>query len=333
MSPHPGDGRWRRRTLLTAALGSPALATPALAQAGFPSRPIRLLVGSSNGGSQDITARLLASRLAPLLGQQVVVENRGGAGGALATEPVRLAPPDGHTLVFNNMGAFLVVPLLNGGVQPWDEMVPVSLVADVLTVLVCPAERPWRSVADLIAAARRAPGALSWGHPGVGSSPWLAALLLDREAGIRTVEVPYRGGGPAMLDLLAGRLDYSFATTPTALPHVASGKFRALAVPTAARLPTLPGVPTMVESGFPGFELRSWFGVMAPPGTPAAVVAVLNRAINQAMAEPEVAVILGQQGEAPLYSTPDEFARIGNAERALWGPLALAAARGQNTRP
>ena len=322
-----------RRALLASALAQPALAQPALAQPAFPSRPIRLLVGSSNGGSQDITARLLASRMAPLLGQQVVVENRGGAGGALATEPVRLAPPDGHALVFNNMGAFLVVPLLNGGPQPWAEMTPVSLVADVLTVLVCNAERPWRRVADLVAAAKAAPGALSWGHPGVGSSPWLAALLLEREAGIRTVEVPYRGGGPAMLDLLAGRLDYSFATTPTALPHVATGKFRALAVPTAARLPTLPAVPTMVESGFPGFALRSWFGVMAPPGTPPAVVAVLNRAINLAMAEPEVAAILAPHGEAPLHSTPEEFARIGTAEQALWGPLALAAARGQNTRP
>jgi tripartite-type tricarboxylate transporter receptor subunit TctC len=317
-----------RRVLLASALARPALAQPA-----FPSRPIRLLVGSSNGGSQDITARLLASRMAPLLGQQVVVENRGGAGGALATEPVRLAPPDGHTLVFNNMGAFLVVPLLNGGPQPWQEMVPVSLVADVLTVLVCNAARSWLAVADLIAAARAAPGMLSWGHPGVGSSPWLAALLLDREAGIRTVEVPYRGGGPAMLDLLAGRLDFSFATTPTALPHVATGKFRALAVPTASRLPTLPGVPTMVESGFPGFALRSWFGVMAPAGTPPAVVALLNRTINQAMADPEVAAILAPHGEAPLYSTPEEFARIGMAEQALWGPLALAAARGQNTRP
>ncbi len=329
----------KRRTLLAAALACPALtqpsraqpglAQPGLAQPTFPNRPVRLFVGSSNGGSQDITARLLASRLAPLLGQQVIVENRGGAGGALATEPVRQAAPDGHTLVFNNMGALLITPLLHGGPQPWDDMVPVSLVADVLTVLVCPAERPWRSVADMVAAARATPGGLSWGHPGVGSSPWLAALLLDREAGIRTVEVPYRGGGPAMLDLLAGRLDYSFATTPTALPHVATGKFRALAVPTATRLPSLPQVPTMAEAGFPGFELRSWFGVMAPAGTPAPIVAALNRAIGQAMAEPEVVAILAQHGEAPLQSSPEEFLRIGHAERALWGPLAQAASRGQ----
>ena len=310
-----------RRRLLLAALAAPGLAR---AQ-GFPSRPIRLFVGSSTGGSQDITARLLAARMAPHIGQQVIVENRGGAGGTLATEPVRTAAPDGHTLVFNNMGAFLVVPLLNGGADPWRDLVPVSLVAEVLTMLICPASRPWQGVQDLVAAARAAPGTLSWSHPGVGSSPWLASLRLSKEAGIRTIEVPYRGGGPATTDLLAGRIDFSFATTPTALPHVATGKFRALAVPTPQRLPALPATPTMIESGYPGFTLRSWFGVMAPPGTPAAVVTVLNRAIATAMAEPEVATLLATHGETPLFSGAAEFRRIGDAEQAFWGPLALAA--------
>ncbi len=313
-----------RRTLLALSLAAPALAQP-----GFPNRPLRLFVGSSTGGSQDITARLLANRLALHLGQQVVVENRGGAGGALATEPVRLAAPDGHTLAFNNMGAFLIVPLLNGGPQPWAEMEPVSLVADVLTVLVCNASRPWQSPAELVAAARASPGALSWGHPGVATSGWLAALKLDKDAGIRTIEVPYRGGGPAMLDLLAGRLDFMFATTPTAFPHVAAGRLRALAVPTEHRLPALPQLPTMVQAGFPGFALRSWFGVMAPPKTPPEIVAVLNAAIAKAMAEPEVAGLLAEQGETALFSSPAEFRRIGTAEQALWGPLALAARRTQ----
>jgi tripartite-type tricarboxylate transporter receptor subunit TctC len=314
----------RRGALLGAALARPALAQPA-----FPSRPIRLFVGSSSGGSQDITARLLATRLSVLLGQSVVVENRGGAGGALATEPVRLAAPDGHTLLFNNMGALLIVPLLNGGPQPWAEMAPVSLVADVLTVLVVPAERPWRQVGELLAAAREAPGTLGWGHPGIASSGWLAALRLDRAAAVQTVEVPYRGGGPAMLDLLAGRLDFMFATTPTAFSHIASGKLRALAVPTAERLPALPAVPTMIESGFPGFALRSWFGVMAPPRTPPAIVATLNRAIASAMAAPEVAALLAEHGETPLFSTPAEFRRIGDADQALWGKLALEAQASQ----
>ena len=314
----------KRRGLLASALASPALAQP-----GFPNRPIRLFVGSSSGGSQDITARLLASRLAPVLGQQVIVENRGGAGGALATEPVRLSTPDGHTLLFNNMGAFLIVPLLNGGPQPWAEMEPVSLVADVLTVLVVPAEKLWSSLAAMIAAARAAPGALSWGHPGIASSGWLASLRLDRVAGIQTVEVPYRGGGPAMLDLLAGRLDFMFATTPTAFPHVATGKLRALAVPTAERLPALPAVPTMIESGFPGFALRSWFGVMAPPKTPPEIVALLNHAIARAMGDADVAALLAEHGETPLFSSPEEFRRIGDAEQAVWGKLALEAQRGQ----
>jgi len=309
----------KRRGLLLGTLALPARAEPA-----FPGRPIRLFVGSSAGGSQDITARLLAARLTPVLGQQVVVENRGGGGGVLATEAMRSAPPDGHTLVFNNMGAFLIVPLLHGGWQPWAELEPVGLVADVLTVLVVPAGRPWRSVAALVDAARAAPGALSWGHPGIAASGWLAALQLDRSAGVRTIEVPYRGGGPAMLDLLAGRLDFMFATTATALPHIAAGRLRALAVPTAARLPALPEVPTMAEAGFADFALRSWFGVMAPARTPGAVIAALNRAMAQAMAGPEVAAQLAEHGETPLFASPEEFRRIGDADQALWGRLALA---------
>ena len=309
----------RRRALLLGALARPALAEP-----GFPSRPIRLFVGSSAGGSQDITARLLASRLTPLLGQTVVVENRGGGGGVLATEAMRGAVPDGHTLVFNNMGAFVIVPLLHGGWQPWTELEPVGPVADVLTVLVVPSARPWNSVAALIEAARAAPGQLSWGHPGIAGSGWLAALRLDREAGVRTIEVPYRGGGPAMLDLLAGRLDFMFATTATALPQIAGGRLRPLAVPTHARLPALPAVPTMVESGFADFALRSWFGVMAPARTPPAIVATLNRAIAQAMAGPEVTAQLAEHGESPLFASPSEFRRIGDADQAQWGKLAMA---------
>ena len=309
----------RRRGLLLA-----ALARPALAETAFPSRPLRLFVGSSAGGSQDITARLLAARLTPLIGQSVVVENRGGGGGVLATEAMRSAAPDGHSLVFNNMGAFLIVPLLHGGWQPWTELEAVGPVADVLTVLVVPASRPWTSVAALIAAARAAPGQLSWGHPGIAASGWLAALRLDREAGVRTIEVPYRGGGPAMLDLLAGRLDFMFATTATALPHIAAGRLRALAVPTEARLPALPAVPTMAESGFAAFALRSWFGVMAPARTPPGLIAALNQAIGQAMTGPEVAAQLAEHGESPLFASPAEFRRMGDADQAQWGKLALA---------
>ncbi len=318
-----------RRLLLAA----PALlALPAHAQPAWPNRPIRMMVGSASGGSADFTARLLANRLGELLGQSVVVENRGGAGGSLAIEPVLRAAPDGHTLVINNMGALLINPLIQNqspAQQPMEALEPVSLVADVLTVLVTPAERPWRDFPALVAAAREKPGALSWGHPSVGSSPWLAALLLNQVAGIRTIGVPYRGGGPAMLDMLAGRLDFMFATTPTCFPHIQSGKLRALAVPVPQRLPQLPEVPSVAESGFPGFEVRGWFAVMATKGTPAPIIRRLNAAINQVMAEPEAAAKLAEQGMAPLQSSTEEFIRIARAEREKWGPIAMLANRGQ----
>ena len=211
-------------------LAMPALLTAkANAQQPFPTRPIRLMVGSASAGSLDFVGRLIANGMADILGQPVVVENRGGAQGALAIEPVLRAAPDGHTLVINNMGALLVNSLVQNTPleqQPLEILEPIALVADVLTVLVTSKDRPWLNLSDLLAAARSNPGGLSWGHPGVGASPWLAALLLSQMAGIRTIGVPYRGGGPAMVDLLAGRLDFMFATTPTCFPHPDRGPSR-----------------------------------------------------------------------------------------------------------
>ena len=316
-----------RRTLLAA----PALVVlPAHGQTPFPTRPIRLMVGSASGGSLDFVARVVASGVSEILGQSVVVENRGGAQGGLAMDPVMRAAPDGYTLVINNMGALLVNPLVQNmpiEQQPLEALDPVALVADVLTVLVTSMERPWRTSADLVAAARANPGALNWGHPGVGSSPWLAALLLSQMADIRTTGVPYRGGGPAMVDLLAGRLDFMFATTPTCFPHIQAGRLRALAVPLLERMPHLPDVPTVAETGVPGFEVRSWFGIMTTKGTPPAVIQVLNESIKRTLAQPAAIAQLDNQGIAPMHTTPEEFARIGRADRGKWGPIAHFANR------
>lgn len=319
----------KRRALLA---GPPALLLPAwriaaqpAATLAWPTRPVRVHAGSAAGGSLDATARILANALGPLLGQPFLVENRGGANGTLAFEPVLRAAPDGHALVLNNSDSLVLGPLLqaNSAVRPFEDLAPVALVSEVLTVLVIPADRPWRGLDALVAAARAGSGALSWGYPGVGSSPWLGAVLLDQAAGLRTVAVPYRGGGPAMLDLLAGRLDYMFATTATALPHVQAGRLRALAVPTPHRVPFLPNVPTVAELGYPGFEVRGWFGVLTTRGTPAPVIERLHAAINVAL--------LAEQGMSPLIAdSPDEFTRCAIAERERWGPIARgAAAAGQ----
>jgi tripartite-type tricarboxylate transporter receptor subunit TctC len=311
----------RRRALLA------ALAVPALAQA--QARPIRLIAGSAPGGSIDAVARVIAGPLGERLGASVIVENRGGAGGMVAFEPAIRAAPDGTTLVLSHMGALVIGPLVQPelNIHPFRDLAPVSLVCDVLTVLVVPVQKPWRSLGELIAAARERPGSLSWGSVGIGSSQWLAAMQLDRAAGLTTTAVPYRGGAPAALDLLAGRLDYMFSTTPVALPHVKEAKLRALAVPTPHRIPILPAVPTVAESGFPGFDVRSWYGVLTTAGTPRPVIERLNAALLAVMALPEVGAPLMEMGMSPLTSTPEGFAAQADRVRETVGPMALAAAR------
>ncbi|MBR0649285.1 tripartite tricarboxylate transporter substrate binding protein [Roseomonas terrae] len=319
-----------RRLLQGAAL---TLAAPASlrAQAGG-GRPIRMLVGSAAGGSQDMTARLIAPGMSTRLGQNVVVENRGGGGGMLVFDPVMRAIPDGTAVTTGNMGTIIINSIAEPDfpIKPMRDLAPVSLVADVMTVLVVPADRPWRSVDELVAAARARPGELSWAHPGIGSSPWLAALLLDKDAGLSTISVPFRGGAPAVMELLAGRIDYCFATTPTALPHIRSGKLRALAAPTPERLSVLPEVSTMVELGYRDFLVSGWFAVLTTPGTPPETITRLNRAINAATADTDVIAAFAREGMATLHSTAEEFAARGAAEREKWEPIVLAATRNRS---
>lgn len=314
-----------RRLLSGAAL---TLAAPAVLRAQS-LRPMRMLVGSAPGGSQDMTARLIAPGMASRLGQNVVIENRGGGGGMLTFDPVLRGVADGTTATTGNMGAIIINSITEPDfpIKPMRDLAPVSLVADVMTILVVPADRPWRSVDELVAAARARPGELSWAHPSIGSSPWLAALLLDKDAGLSTISVPFRGGAPAVMELLAGRIDYCFATTPTALPHIREGKLRALAVPTPERLPVLPDVPTMVELGYRDFLVSGWFAVMTTPGTPPATILRMNQAINAATADTDVIAAFVREGMAPLHSTPEEFAARGAAEREKWEPIVLAATR------
>jgi len=310
-----------RRVLVAAAAAAP-LARPALAQDGFPNRPVRLVVGFVPGGATDISARAIAPKMSEVLGQPVVVENRPGAGSNLASEYVARSPADGHTILLATLGALVISPMIMRlPVDPAKDLVPISIAVELFNIMVCPADRPWRSPADVIAAAKARPGQLSWGHSGIGSAPQLAGLLFAKMAGIETIGVSYRGGGLVVTDLISGRLDYGFPTAPSVLPQVQEGKVRALAVPTAQRSRLLPDIPTVAESGLPGYDVPSWYGLVAPAGTPARAIARLNQAAVAALRDAQTVATLNRAGLEAMPSTPEEMARAWAAERAKWEPV------------
>ncbi len=308
-----------RRTVLAATLMAPAIAR---AQDAYPSRPIRIVVGFAAGGSTDLNTRTMAPKLGALLGQPVIVDNRPGAGGNLATEIVARANPDGHTLLMGTIAALAVNPSLyrNLPFDPQTDVTPISMAGNVLNVLVVPMDRPWRSVADLVAAARAQPETLTYGSSGVGGAGHLSGALLDRLAGIKTIHVPYRGGGPMMTDLISGKVDFSFATGPTALPQVEGGRLRLLGVPSIARSPLLPQVPTVAES-LPGFDVQNWNALVGPKNLPRAIVDRLNAAMRTTLQDPEVVSHLGRHGVEPLPSSPEELGRFIREETAKWAPI------------
>jgi len=311
----------RRRLLLAAVAGAP-LAAPTLAQEGFPARPLRLIVGFTPGGATDISARAIAPKMGEVLGQPVIVENRPGAGSNIATEIVARSPADGHTLLLATLGALVVSPMvLRLPVDPQRDLMPISVAVDLFNILVLPPDRPWRSVAELVAAAKAAPGRLSYGTSGIAGGPHLAGILFDRLAGIETTAVHYRGGGLVVTDLLAGRVDFSFATAASVLTQMREGKLRALAVPHLTRSRLLPEIPTVAESGVPGFDVPSWYGVLTPRGTPEPAIARLNAAMRIALADPEVTAVLNRNGLEPRWSTPAQMAEALVTERVKWEPI------------
>jgi tripartite-type tricarboxylate transporter receptor subunit TctC len=317
-----------RRTLLGAGLGGLALSIPALharAQAPWPNKPVRVVVGFAAGGATDISTRVMQQKLGALLGQPIVIDNRPGAGGNLATDLVVHAQPDGYTFLMGTIGALAINPTLysNLNFDPQADLVPVSMAGNVLNVLVVPADRPWRSVADLIAAAKAAPDTITYGSSGVGGAGHLAGALLDQMAGVKTVHVPYRGGGPMMTDLIGGKVDYAFSTAPTALPQVQSGKLRLLAVPTAQRIRSHPDTPTVAET-LPGYEVQNWYALVGPKGLPPAIVTRMNAAMREALADPTVSAALEGQGVEPMPTSSEELARFIREETAKWAPIVRA---------
>jgi len=288
----------------------------------FPSRPIRLVVGFAPGGGVDINARLLAPRLSEYLGQQVVVENKPGAGTNIANEFVARSPADGYTLLINT-GALAINMSLYSKL-PFDavrDFAPVSLFSESPNVLVVPAKLQVASVKELIAMARKSPGKLNYSSAGVGTTQHLAAELLKLRTKTFMVHIPYKGSAPSLTALMAAEVDFSFANIPAIHAHVKSGRLRPLAIAAPRRDPQLPEVPTMKEAGIDGVEVVVWYGVLAPAATPKDIVQTLSSAVVRATRDPETRRRLLEQGAVPVGSTSEEFSKVLREEVARWAEV------------
>jgi tripartite-type tricarboxylate transporter receptor subunit TctC len=298
------------------------LAESALAQV-YPSKPIRLIVPFAAGGGNDNVARLVGKRLADSLGQPLVVDNRPGAGGVVGAELAAKAAPDGYTLFLGGVGSHAINPNLHEKLpyDPIRDFSPVALLAQAPLVLAVHPSVPARDIAEFIAYARAHPGRLNYASNGNGSSSQLAAVMFDSMAGVDMVHVPYKGLSPALTDLLAGEVQLMFSSVVAILPHIKAGRLRGLAVTGAKRLPSMADLPTVAESGFPGYEASSWYGILAPAGTPREVVLKLNAELNRALAQPEVRASLVAEGAEPVGGSPEQFAAHIRGEKERLGKL------------
>jgi tripartite-type tricarboxylate transporter receptor subunit TctC len=286
-------------------------AAPQLAAAqAYPSKPVRLVVPFPPGGSTDIVARIVAQKLGERLGQQVVVENRGGAGGTIGTEAVAKSAPDGHTLVLGTTSTHVVAPSVYQkiGYDPIKDFAPISLLAVTPYLLVVNPDLKVSSLKEFVGYVKARPGKLNYASAGTGSTTHLAMEMLKTEAGLYIVHIPYNGNGPAGTAVIAGQVEVLFGSLPAVLPHAKSGRVRPIAVGTPKRSPSLPDVPTVAESGFPGFDASLWLAIMAPAGTPPAVIDRLHKETLAAIAAPDAADALNKAGAEPITSTPAELA-------------------------
>jgi tripartite-type tricarboxylate transporter receptor subunit TctC len=306
----------------------PAAAAPLRvdAQSTYPSKPVRLIVPFPPGATTDSIARFLAAGLADTLGRQVLVENRSGAGGTIGTGSTARAKPDGHTLLVATLGTLSINPYLYPQMDhdPAVDLAPVTLLAMVPNVLVVNAALPVSTLAEFTRFARRRPGELNYGSAGNGSSLHLGAELFKSMTGIMMTHVPYRGGAPAQGDLIGGHIQLMFNGVPLALPHVQSGRLRALAVTADRRSPALPEVPTMQEAGVAGFEFSNWFALVAPARTPYRLVDWLSREVAAILAHSDTRERLAAVGAEPVAGTPGELARLIREEAARWGEVIRA---------
>ena len=307
----------------TALIVAAALAIPAVGSAqGYPNRPVRLVVPFPAGGPADGLGRVLADQLNKMWGQPVIVENRGGAGGNLGAEVVARAAPDGYTLLLNASSHVINASLYEKlPYDPIKDFTPVSEVASYMLVLVVHPSVPAASVKELVAFATAKPDGLSVANAGLGTPTHLAAVLFAQAAGINLIHVPYRGAAPASIDLIGGQVSVMFNNPVNAVPQVKANKLRALAVTGAKRLSLLPELPTIAESGYPGFETRTWYGLFGPAGMPAEVVRKLHADTEKVLHIPEVANNLVAQGWDIAVSPPDQFSKVLRAELERWSAV------------
>jgi tripartite-type tricarboxylate transporter receptor subunit TctC len=309
------------RTLLAALAALGIAAHPGYAQP-YPNRPVRIIVPTPAGGPVDVMARILANALPPFLGQNVIVENRAGAGNTLGSKAAAAADPDGYTLLVSAASGLIMSPMVfkNAGYDE-NSFAPVALIAETPQVLVAYPGAPFNSVAELVAYAKANPGKLNYSTGGAGTLPHLTAELFKQLSGTDIVHVPYKGGGPALTDVVAGQVPMTFDTAGTSLQFIRDGKLKALAVSNPTRLPELPNVPTMPELGYGAINSGAWIAFLAPLNTPSAILARLNQAANAALASPQMKEALTRLSAQPRGGTPDDLARHMKAEHDKWGPI------------
>jgi tripartite-type tricarboxylate transporter receptor subunit TctC len=309
-----------RRTLL--AFAAATLTTGAFAQA-WPAKAIRIVVPFPPGGGTDIIARETSQKVAAATGWNFIVDNKPGAGGNLGVDAVAKSPADGYTLVLGQTSNLAINPTLYSKLpyDPQKDLTPIVLLADAPLVIVTGAHSPFKTLADAVNAAKAKPGAVNFASPGNGTVAHLTSELFQKAAAVKTQHVPYKGANQALTDVISGNVELYMSSVPTLLGHIRQGKLRALAVTSAKRVDDLPNVPTIDESGYKGFNAVTWFGLLAPAGTPKDIVARLNAEFNKALQQPALRKRLGDEGADPAGGTPEQFASLIKDDIPRWGKI------------
>jgi tripartite-type tricarboxylate transporter receptor subunit TctC len=300
----------------------PAFATPVAAQE-YPAKPVRVLVGFAPGGGIDSSARAFAPALGAALGKPVIVENRPGAGSNIAAEIAAKAAPDGYTLLLGSIASLAINPSLYGKLSfdPARDFAPIAQTGTMSNIIVVHPVVPAKTLKEFVALAKRSPGQITYATPGAGSSAHLSGELLKKVAGIDIVAVPYKGGGQAVVDSLAGHVPVFFASVPVVITHVAAGRLKAIAVTTGKRAAAMPDVPTVAEAGYPGCQIDNWYGLVAPAGTPRAVIDRLNREVTVVLLTQDVVTRIRELGHDTATSTPEQFGALIRSENAKWAKV------------
>jgi tripartite-type tricarboxylate transporter receptor subunit TctC len=294
---------------------------------GYPARTVTMIVPASAGGTTDLAARMLAQAMTPVVGQSVVADNRAGGNGNIAAIAVKRAEPDGYTLLMQYSGYHVISPLVSKTASPWEQkdFQPVANVLSAPQIIVLRADLPIKNMAELVAYAKAHPGKLNYASSGNGSLQHVTGAMLEQQAGIQMVHVPYKGTGPALQDLLGGQVDLTFGTAPPFMPHIQSGKLRVVAVTSKTRLPSLPDVPTTAEAGFSGVDAASWFAVFAPAAVPKPVIDKLTADISQVVNTPAFKQKALEQGATADYQTPQQLGDKVKSDLVRWAGVVKSA--------